>query len=653
MPKYLGIDLESFSSVDIRKCGAFKYVESDDFEILLFAYSFDKEPARLVDLTAGEEIPRVVLNALHDDTTIKWAWNAAFERACLAKHFNTYFPPEQWEDVMITAANVGLPLNLADASDALGLGEDKGKMKIGKSLIRKFCVPCKPTKANGGRTRNLPEHYPEDWKYFCDYCVRDVDSENTIRQMLSGYVPSEKEHRLWCLDARINERGVPFDRQLAEQAVRLDTEYKEELVQKAIELTGVENPNSNAQVRAWLEEQEDIEVPTLNKKAVADVVSQLTKDKTKEFMALRKELSKTSIKKYQTMLNAGCKDDRIRGTMQFYGARTARWAGRLLQVQNLPQPNLEQLDIARTLVKEGDKDTIRLLYDEGLSEILSCLVRTALTGGPGRCLYGVDFSAIEARVTAWLAQEEWRLEAFRNGDDIYCRSASAIYGVPVVKHGENGHLRQHGKVAELGCGFAGGVGALKSFGADKFLSDEQMAEVVAQWRAASPNIVKLWKSLENAAIKAVARKTTVRSSVGGILYSYENGCMFATLPSGRRIPYWGALYGPSKKRPGQRALSYMGVDQKTKKWTRLELWCGILTENVVQAVARDIMAEKLMALDKAGFEVIFHVHDEAVIAEPIGGKSFEEALSIMAEPIPWADGLPLSADGFQAMFYQK
>ncbi len=650
---YLGIDLETFSSVDIGKCGAFKYVESDDFEILLFAYAFDDDPAKLVDLTAGEQIPQIVLDAIYDDTVTKWAWNAAFERACLAKHFGTYFPPEQWEDVMITAANVGLPLSLAGTSDALGLGEDKGKLKTGKALIRKFCVPCKPTKANGGRTRNLPEHYPEDWIDFCTYCTRDVDSENTIRQMLSRYVPSEKEHRLWCLDARINERGVPFDRQLAEQAVRLDTAYRETLIEEAIALTGLENPRSNAQVKAWLEDQEGIEVPSLNKKAIADVVAQLSKDDTKRFMDLRKELSKTSTKKYETMLNTGCKDDRIRGTMQFYGARTGRWSGRLLQVQNLAQPNLEQLDIARTFVKKGDADTIRCLYEEGLSEILSCLVRTALTGGTGRCLYGVDFAAIEARVTAWLAQEEWRLDAFRNGDDIYCRSASAIYGVPVVKHGENGHLRQHGKVAELGCGFSGGVGALKAFGADKFLTDEQMAEVVAQWRAASPKIVGLWSSLEKAATKAVARKTTVRSSVGEIIYSYEDGILFATLPSGRRIPYWGALSSPSRKFPGQRSLSYMGIDQKTKKWTRLELWRGILTENVVQGIARDIMAEKLMALDRAGFEVIFHVHDEAVIAEPIGGKSFEQALAIMAEPVPWAEGLPLSADGFQALFYQK
>lgn len=651
--RYLGLDLETFSDVDIGKCGAYKYVESDNFEVLLFAYAFDDEPATVIDLKCGDEIPDVVLDALMDSGVKKWAWNANFERACLAKHFDRYFPPEEWEDVMITAASAGLPLALAQASDALGLSEDKGKLKTGKALIRKFCVPCKPTKTNGQRTRNLPEHYPEDWEDFKKYCGRDVDSENTIRGILTKFVPSEKEHRLWCLDARINERGVPFDRQLAEQAVLLDSEYKEGLVREAIALTGLDNPKSVAQTRAWLEEQEGIEVPSLNKKAVADVVSQLTKETTMRFMDLRKELSKTSIKKYETMLNAGCKDDRIRGTMQFYGARTARWAGRLLQVQNLPQPNLEQLDIARDLVKSGDTDTIRVLYDEGLSEILSCLVRTALTGGPGRCLYGVDFAAIEARVTAWLAQEEWRLKAFRDGADIYCTSASQIYGVPVVKHGENGHLRQHGKVAELGCGFGGGVGALKAFGADKFLTEEQMAEVVAQWRAASPNIVRLWKSLENAAIKAVVRKTAVRSSIGGIIYTYENGCLFATLPSGRKVPYWGAQYGPSLKRPGQKSLSYMGVDQRTRKWTRLELWSGILTENVVQACARDIMAEKLMALDNAGFEVIFHVHDEAVIAEPIGGKSFEDALAIMAEPIPWAAGLPLAADGFQAMFYQK
>lgn len=652
--RVLGIDIETYSSVDIASCGSFRYIDSDDFEVLLFGYSWDGEPATVVDLLCGEEVPAAVVEALYDPNVIKTGWNNAFERYALWKHFGRYLPPEQWRDTMVLAAQCGLPLSLAGACDALQMGEDQAKMKEGKALIRYFCCPCKPTKSNGHRTRNLPEHAPEKWETFKKYCGRDVDSEGAIRNILLRYEPSDIEHRFWCLDARINENGIPFDPTLAQQAVAMDEQNKAALIEEATLLTGMENPNSVAQIKQWLQEQEDIEVPSLNKKAVADVVAQLTQENTRKFMALRKEIAKSSVKKYDAMLRSAGPDDHIRGCFQFYGAnRTGRFAGRLVQLQNLPQNHMPDLAAARSLVRAGDAETVNLLYDS-TSNTLSELIRTALVPEPGHRFIVSDFSAIEARVIAWISGEQWRLDVFENGGDIYCASASQMFKVPVEKHGQNAHLRQKGKVAELALGYGGGVNALIAFGADKMgMSDEEMAETVAMWRDASPKIVNLWKSIENAAIKAITRKCSAVSRLGNVQFDYENGILWMRLPSGRRIAYWDAQYKPSRWKKGQKAISYMGVDQKTKKWTRVETWGGKLVENLVQATARDCLRDKMLALDAAGFDIRMHVHDEVVVTEPLAGKTLEDMNAIMNEPLPWAEGLPLRGDGYYCDFYQK
>lgn len=653
--RVLGIDIETFSSVDMKKCGSFKYIDSPDFEVMLFGYSWDGAPATVVDLMQGEVIPYNVLEALTDPAVIKTGWNNAFERYALWKHTGRYLPPEQWQDTMVLTAQCGLPLSLEGACDALKMGEDKAKMKEGKALIKYFCCPCKPTKTNGGRTRNLPHHDPDKWETFKLYCARDVDSEGDIRKTLIRFQPNETEHKFWCLDARINEKGIPFDPVLAEQAVKMDREYKAKLIEEAVALTGMENPNSTAQVKQWLEEQEDIEVPSLNKKAVADVIGQLTKDSTKKFMDLRREISKSSVKKYDAMIRSTGSDCHIRGCFQFYGAnRTGRFGGRLVQLQNLPQNHLPDLAEARALVRAGDAEAVEMLYN-GISSTLSELIRTALVPEPGHRFIVSDFSAIEARVIAWFADERWRLKVFEDGGDIYCQSASQMFKVPVEKHGQNAHLRQKGKVAELACGYGGGVNALIAFGADKMgMTDEEMAETVAMWREASPNICRLWKSIENAAIKAITRKTSSRPTMcRNVRFDYEAGILWMTLPSGRRIAYWDARYEASKWKKGQKVISYMGVDQKTKKWTRIETWGGKLVENLVQATARDCLRDKMLAIDAAGFDIRMHVHDEVVVTEPIDGKTLEELNAIMNEPLPWAEGLPLRGDGYYCDFYMK
>ena len=652
--RVLGIDIETYSSIDIASCGSFRYIDSDDFEVLLFAYSWDGEPAKVVDLLCGEEIPVEVVQALYDPAVLKTGWNNSFERYALWKHFGEYLPPEQWQDTMVLAAQCGLPLSLAGACEALMMGEDKAKMREGKSLIRYFCTPCRPTKVNGKRTRNLPEHAPEKWELFKQYCARDVDSEGAIRNILLRFAPDETEQRFWQLDARINENGIPFDPKLAKAAVKMDEDNKASLIEEATRLTGLENPNSVAQIKQWLQEQEGIDVPTLNKKAVADVMSQLTKEKTKRFMALRKEISKSSVKKYNAMLRSASPDNHIRGCFQFYGAnRTGRFAGRLVQLQNLPQNHLPDLAEARSLVRAGDAEAVRLLYNS-TSNTLSELIRTALVPEPGHRFIVSDFAAIEARVIAWISGEKWRLDVFEQGGDIYCASAAQMFCVPVEKHGRNAHLRQTGKVAELALGYGGGVNALVAFGADKMgMSDQEMAETVAMWREASPRIVGLWKAVENAAIKAITRKGTFISSIGNVRFDYESGILWMTLPSGRRLAYWDAQYQPSWWKKGQKTVSYMGVDQKTKKWGRIESWGGKLVENLVQATARDVLRDKMLALDKAGFDIRAHVHDEVIITEPIGGRSVDDVGEIMGAPLPWAEGLPLRGDGYDCPFYQK
>lgn len=654
MQRTLSIDLETYSEIDIAKCGSFRYIDDESFEILLLGYAFDDEPVTVIDLTADEEVPADFLAALYDPEVTKTAWNCAFERFGLWKHFGRYCPPEQWNDTMILSAVCGLPLGLGEAGKALRLEADEAKDREGKALIRYFCSPCRPTKVNGGRTRNLPQHDTDKWALFIEYNRQDVVAERTIRKRLLRWEPDSLEHRFWCLDARINEQGMRVDRELVHNAIAMDARYKAELTKQAVAISGLENPNSVAQIKQWLLEQEGIEVPSLNKKVVAEVVSQLNGERAKQFMALRARLAKSSTKKYEAMERSACADAHIKGCFQFYGAnRTGRFAGRLVQLQNLPQNHMEDLAVARSLVRDNDYETVRLLYDS-VSDTLSELIRTALIPEPGHRFIVADFSAIEARVIAWIAGEQWRLDVFRNGGDIYCASASQMFHVPVVKHGENGHLRQKGKIAELALGYGGGANALKAFGADKMgMTEEEMVNTVDLWREASPRVCALWRALERAAIRCVVHKTPQVSAIGGIRFEMECGILWMTLPSGRRIAYYGAEYGPSRFHRDRRALSYMGVDQKTKRWGRVETWGGKLAENVTQATARDCLRDTMLALEDAGYDIRAHVHDEVIISEPRDGRTVEDVSAIMGRELPWASGLPLRGDGYACDFYMK
>lgn len=654
MQRTLSIDLETYSEIDIAKCGSFRYIDDESFEILLLGYAFDDEPVTVIDLTADEEVPADFLAALYDPEVTKTAWNCAFERFGLWKHFGRYCPPEQWSDTMILSAVCGLPLGLGEAGKALRLEADEAKDREGKALIRYFCSPCRPTKVNGGRTRNLPQHDTDKWALFIEYNRQDVVAERTIRKRLLRWEPDSLEHRFWCLDARINEQGMRVDRELVHNAIAMDARYKAELTKQAVAISGLENPNSVAQIKQWLLEQEGIEVPSLNKKVVAEVVSQLNGERAKQFMALRARLAKSSTKKYEAMERSACADAHIKGCFQFYGAnRTGRFAGRRVQLQNLPQNHMEDLAVARSLVRDNDYETVRLLYDS-VSDTLSELIRTALIPEPGHRFIVADFSAIEARVIAWIAGEQWRLDVFRNGGDIYCASASQMFHVPVVKHGENGHLRQKGKIAELALGYGGGANALKAFGADKMgMTEEEMVNTVDLWREASPRVCALWRALERAAIRCVVHKTPQVSAIGGIRFEMECGILWMTLPSGRRIAYYGAEYGPSRFHRDRRALSYMGVDQKTKRWGRVETWGGKLAENVTQATARDCLRDTMLALAEAGYDIRAHVHDEVIISEPRDGRTVEDVSAIMGRELPWAPGLPLRGDGYACDFYMK
>lgn len=963
MSKVLSLDFETFSATDIGACGSYKYMEDPEFEILLMSYAYDDDEVTVIDLTAGEKVPLTVMFDLTNPAVTKAAWNCAFERNAILTQWGVYCPPEQWEDSMILAGQCGLPMSLAGASEALGLGEDQAKMKEGKALIRYFCQPCKPTKTNGMRTRNLPEHAPEKWETFKKYNGQDVVAERAIRKMLSRWAPTEREHDFWCLDARINERGVRIDRKLAINAVAMDEKYKAELTERAIAITGLENPKSVTQVKNWLADQEGKRFPSLNKKVVAEVVSQLQTDEAKEFMAIRTELSKSSTAKYAAMLRSICRDDHVRGCFQFYGAnRTGRFAGRLVQFQNMSKNEMPDLADCRELVRDGHYTAVKALYG-GVAKPLSELVRTAIIPEEGHRILVADFSAIEARVIAWLAGEQWRLDVFNSGGDIYCMSASQMFKVPVVKHGENGHLRQKGKVAELACiaegqpvltdrglvpiesvtrdmkvwdgedwvshegvvcngyrevitydgltatedhvvwvegqsrpipfgdaascgarllrtgagqrplrmaddhvpgekiysrvapplrpdalrklwegildkfrelaarknerlpalftaekntdvavetpicgegpvrepkqpgvqklrrpgntvrfpkrhsgrlipfgdfwragqsdadrphrherklcagesevlyaegkpseqkdhspfgvqagnvavcgndcaayagvrhdsegdhcfrrdgrvrekkelennrktvavydirnagehhrytvsgalvhncGYGGGVGALKNFGADKMgMTEEEMQETVDLWRESSPKICQLWQTMEKAACRCVLSKAPTKDSLAGVRFDYENGVLWMTLPSGRRLAYWGAQYTESRFHPGRRTLSYMGVDQQTKKWNRIETWGGKLVENLVQATARDCLRESMFSLDAEGYDIRAHVHDEVIVTEPIGGRSVEQMAEVMGRAIDWAPGLPLRADGYEGSYYFK
>ena len=958
------IDVETASDIDIGKCGSFRYIEDDSFRLLLFGYSVDEAPAVVVDCTAGEKIPQDIVDAIYDPKVLKIAHNAAFEREVFRKVFHRYTPPEQWLDTMHLSAHCGLPLSLAQVCEALGFPEDKAKMSVGKKLIREFCCPVKPTKKFNMATHIMPDMDPENWEIFKQYCARDVDTELLVWQKLRRWTPDDTERKFWCLDQRINEKGIRADLTLAKNAMNFDARYKAELTDKAISITGLDNPSSVSQVKDWLMDQEGIEVPTLNKKAVADVVAQLQTDMAKEFMAIRNELSKTSTKKYDAFLRCACRDDHIKGCFQFFGGHTGRFAGRLVQLQNLAQNHLDDLDDAREIVKDGDYDFFRFMYPS-TSDALSQLIRTTLVPEEGHQFLVADFSAIEARVAAWLTGEQWRLDAFASGKDIYCQSASQMFKVPVEKHGINGHLRQKGKVAELACiaegqlvltdsglvpiekvttgmrlwdgvewvshkgvvkkgvkrvitydgltatedhrvwvegkqkpilfgdaarsgsrllraghgrtelwvgnyylcgkkmaarmveavradrvsrmwsnsvdksgkpsswleqrlpkllqtkknptvagqktdrtetalreserpplqklrsawdyirlhvrlrsrpldrrksrfagecsatglgsyrqrqgicagkstvgdketeqrepqmqqdiflgseglavfekhrfkkaarrddagansgrcvdsrrgeaeelenhtrvvpvydildagprhrftvsntlvhncGYGGGVNALRAFGADKLgMTEEDMAETVDKWREASPHIVSAWKSIENAMIRCITRKQISKDQVCGITFKWSGDILWMQLPSGRSMAYYQPRYEPSQRNNGRNAISYMGVQQQTRKWARIETFGGRLFENLVQAVARDLLRDAMMRMTAAEFDIRAHVHDECIVSEPLDGRTVKEMAELMGQTPDWAKGLPLRADGYACSSYRK
>lgn len=651
----LFIDIETYSSIDLKKCGVYRYAESPDFHIQLLSYAFDDEEVQLVDLTTGCDLPEDLAGALLDPAVRKWAWNTGFERTCLAKQLGCPMPPEQWWDDMVLAAVCGLPMGLGEAGAALGFEEDKAKDAKGKALIRWFAKPCKPTKTRPDQTRHLPEDYPEKWADYCEYNKQDVVAQRNIHRVLERWTPSQVEHRAWVMDQGINDRGVRIDMTLARAAVDMDGRYKAELTEQAVAVSGLENPKSVAQIKEWLMEQEGIEVPSLDKRVVADVVAKLETDKAKQFMAIRSELAKSSTAKYDAMLRTACADDHTRGCFMFYGAgRTGRWAGRQIQYQNLSKNKMPDLDECRTMVRRGDYEGVSLLHGK-VTSVLSELVRPTIIPEEGHRFIVCDYSAIEARVLSWIAWEEWRLDVFREGGDIYCASASQMFGVPVSKHGPNADLRQKGKVAELALGYGGGVNALIAFGADKMgMTEEAMVDTVDRWRAASPRVVQLWRALEKAAIRCVVKGTAQISEVGNVRFDMESGILWMTLPSGRRISYFGARYEESKWKRGRKCLSYMGNDQKSnKKWTRIETWGGKLTENLVQACARDCLRDAMLALTEAGFDIRMHIHDEVVITEPRDGRTLEEVADIMGKTLPWAEGLPLRGDGYYCDYYIK
>lgn len=654
MKHTLSIDIETFSTADIKSCGAHRYVDDAEFEILLFAYSFDFGPTQIIDLKSGESIPINVVAAIQDPSYIKRAYNASFERTCLAKYFNTDMPPEQWECDMVLGAVCGMPLGLENVSKALGLPEDKAKMKVGKDLIRYFCVPCKPTKANGQRTRNLPEHAPEKWELFKEYCKRDVEAENEIYKRFEKYTPDADEHRFWCLDQRINDRGVLIDMDLVDAAMDLDTKHKDVLTEEAIQLSGLANPNSVAQIKDWIKAMEDLDIESLNKKALPDVMEQIQSDKVKDFLSLRAELSKTSVKKYEAMKRCVCSDGRAKGLFQFYGTRTGRFAGRLIQLQNLPQNHMDDITEVRELVKQNNYEHLSLIQDN-ISGTLSELIRTAIIPAPGHKFLVCDFSAIEARVIAWFAKEEWVLEEFRGDGLIYEATASQMFGIPkeqIKKGGIHSDLRPKGKVAQLACGYGGAVGSLLAFGADKMgMTDEDMQNTVTLWRKANPNIVNWWWSIDKAAQYAIQNRCSCRDSIGGVLFSYEDGLLFATLPSGRRLCYYNTKIETGKF--GKPTITYLGMDQTTRKLKRIETYGPKLVENIVQATARDCLRESMMALYDEGYNIVMHVHDEVICEEPIGGRTIDDMEKIMGREIAWAPGLPLRGDGDELMFYKK
>ena len=658
----ISIDIETYSGNDLNKCGVYKYVQHPDFDILLFGYAVDGGVVHVVDLAAGEEIPEEIVAALSDEDVTKWAFNSNFERICLSEwlrrnrpeHFfsygvegdsvGEYLDPRGWKCSMIWSAYMGLPLSLAGVGAVLGLEEQK--LKEGKDLIRYFCVPCKPTKSNGGRTRNLPEHDPEKWDLFKFYNRRDVEVEQSIQKKLHNFtVPDSVWEEFW-LDQEINDRGILLDLMLVKNAIALDEISKDKLSDAMKDLTELENPNSVAQMKQWLSDQ-GVEAESLGKKDVAKMIADedIDEDVT-EALRLRQQLAKSSVKKYQAMQTAVCNDGRARGMFQFYGAnRSGRWAGRIIQLQNLPQNHMDDLEQARGLVRNGDYEALSMLYDS-VPNVLSELIRTAFVAGEGNKFCVADFSAIEARVLSWLAGEQWRTDVFVNNGDIYCASASAMFGVPVEKHGQNAELRQKGKIAELALGYGGSVGALKSMGAIEMgLTEEELQPLVDSWRSANPNIVRFWWDVDRAVKKAVKQREP--SELKGIRFECRSGMLFITLPSGRRLAYVKPRMG--ENRFGGESVTYEGVGG-TKKWERIESYGPKFVENIVQAISRDILCYAMRTLSHC--RICAHVHDELII-EIKKDASLAAICEQMGRTPPWAEDLVLRADGYETQFYKK
>ncbi|WP_079525420.1 DNA polymerase [Solibacillus isronensis] len=645
----LSIDIETYSSVDLIKSGVYAYCESADFEILLFAFAVDDDDVEIVDLASGEKIPDDIVSAILDPAVIKTAYNANFERTCLAKHFHQPMPPDQWRCSSVHALMLGLPGYLDGVAKCLKLKEQK--MKEGKALIRYFSVPCKPTKVNGGRTRNLPEHDLEKWGTFKDYCKQDVEVERQIRKKLEVFSIPKVEQQLWELDQKINDVGVLIDKSLVINAIQADESFQNDLFKEAVCLTGLENPNSPTQLKGWLLKQ-GIEVSSLTKKNVETLMGEVENLEVKRLLELRQAMSKTSVKKYEAMDRSICPDQRIRGLLQFYGAnRTGRWAGRLVQIQNLPRNSLKDLQIAKGLLKSGNYEALELLFSS-VSDVLSQLIRTAFIPSQGNRFIVADFSAIEARVIAWLGGERWRMDVFQSHGKIYEASAAQMFKVPIETIDKGSPLRQKGKIAELALGYGGSKGALMQMGAlEMGLTEDELPELVSAWREANPNIVKLWWGIEAAAIKAVKEKAVVKMQYG-LTFHYTKGILFITLPSGRSLAYVRPRIGIDE-RFGKEQLTYEGTEQGSKQWGRIPTYGGKLTENIIQAVARDCLAVSMLRLDEAGYRINFHVHDEVILDVPVGKGSMEEVEIIMGQSIDWAPGLPLGADSFETYYYKK
>lgn len=656
MHRVMGIDIETYSSVDLAKAGVYAYTEAPDFDILLIGYKYDDEDevhvidTLAVDRDFDEELYEF-RQALTDPSIVKTAFNANFERTCLAKWTGAAMPPEEWRCTMIKALTMGLPGNLADVGMALGLPEDKLKDPQGKALIQFFSKPCKPTRTNGQRTRNLPAHDPEKWKLFIAYNRQDVVTEQEILKRLAVYKIPDAEQALWSLDQHMNDNGVKLDIPMVEKIVEYDTQRRQELQEEAQTITGLSDPNSLAQLKKWLASQ-GVEMASVTKDTIAEALAGDLPENVRRMLEIRTALGKTSVAKYSTMLTAVCQDHRLRGILQFYGAnRSGRWAGRLVQTHNLAKNSLPDLDLARELAAAGDFDTMQTLFGE-TAFVFSELIRTAFIPSDGCRFVVSDFAAIEARVISWISGEEWRLEAFRAGKDIYCETASQMYKVPVVKHGENGHLRQKGKVAELACGYQGGIGAMKRMDKGGTIPEEELQAVVDAWRAANPKIPKLWRTCELAAKTAIEEHRTVRIA-HGIAFSYINGNLFIKLPSGRKLCYWDTRL-KLDPRDGRDHIVYMGVNQETKQWGETETYGGKLVENIVQATARDCLAVAMTRVSELGYKIVMHVHDEMIVDVPNEDKEAPAVINdIMGQPIDWAPGLPLKGDTYETPFYKK